>query len=40
MEVLNIETDFSLDQWSVTYPMRQGEQMEHLLSDLRKAGVS
>lgn len=40
MEVLNIETDFSLDQWSVTYPMRQGEQMEHLLSDLRKAGMS
>lgn len=39
MEVLNLESDFSLEQWSETYPMQRGKQMSRLLSDLRQIGV-
>ena len=40
MEVLGIEPDFSLQNWSENYPMARGDQLERLLADLRVAGFS
>lgn len=39
-EVKSIEPDFSLEVWSAAYPMARGKQLDSLLVDLRKAGVS
>ena len=39
-EVNSIEPGFRLERWSASYPMARGEQLDLLLSDLRKAGFS
>ncbi len=39
-EVKSIEPAFNLDAWSNAYPMARGKQLDLLLADLRKAGLS
>ena len=39
-EVTGIDPDFSLQVWSLNYPMAQGDQLDRLLADLRLAGFS
>lgn len=40
MEVQGIEPEFSLEIWSMNYPMARGEHLERLLADLRSVGFS